>query len=210
MATATTATQRQTSTTVATKARFRRSRRRRVSGAAWTGMSGSVVSGVSSHRVSGRDVDARSRSQFGIRGGASVLRPRGAVGFGLRTGSGAHTGSGARSGLGAALTPGPESASASLFVRGGGFLSDEAAEPLGGRRATSTRSAPWGFGAGAFLPAGRGPMGSGAFSSLSGVVSVGVISTVWDPGDRRESPFEIPQASPPAGPQNRLRRLRTP
>jgi hypothetical protein len=179
-------------------------------------MSEGVVPSGPSHRASDRDVDANARSQFGMRGGDSVSRSSGAAGFGDPVGSGTHTG------LGAALTPGlgtlgaersngesgVRSVWASAFVCRCGFFSDPGSESLGERRATSTRSAPLGFGPCAFLRCGLGRVGSAAFSSLSGVVSVGAIRTVWDPRDRRESPFESPLANHPEGPQNRPGGLR--
>ena len=145
---ATTATTKHSTTAMATKARLRGSRRRRACGGAWTGTPEVWSRRRRPTARRSRDVDARPRSQFGMRGGASVARSSDAVGFGVRNGSGAHTGS-------VRLTFGRESAwappcpsagvcvgSCGGFVCGGGFVPDPGPESLGLRRSPSTRTAP--------------------------------------------------------------------
>ena len=161
-ATATNTTNRDASATVVTKARLRRLRRPRVRKAAWTGSRGSVVWLACSHRASGHDIDSDVRSQFGIGGGR------------FRSSSGSQTGAGGDFGAGPApdaaagsdAGSGAKCTTASTFALDCGFVPDPESDSSNERRGAPSGRAPW--------PRAPAPscscVGSGAFSSLGGVV----------------------------------------
>ena len=210
-AAATKTTTRDASATVVTKARLRRLGRPRVRKAGWTGSRGSVVWLACSHRASGHDM-VGVRSQFGIGGGStSVAGSSGAVTFGGRSGAGAQTGAGgdfavgpgAGAAAGSDAGPGAKCTTASTFALRCGFFADPVSDSSEDRRTTSIRRTSAVSGVGAFLLLRLVRVGTGAFSSLSGVVVSVVIPQYGRSGHRKESPFECPLANRHGGPQKR-------